>query len=108
MKTRMSTLIFFAAAALLVWYHHLDPSGVILSDVPNDPNVTQGWPWLVGAIGILMIPAGFITRSSENERTRAARRKRVIRQETERRQNRNMVNNLIRVSAETGQPQYIR
>lgn len=108
MKTRTSTIIFFAAVALLVWHYHLDPGGVVLSDIPNDPNVTEGWPWLVGAIGIILIPFGLLVRQSENEQYEAAKKQRAISQETKRRRERNRTNLLIRVSAETGIPQYRR
>jgi hypothetical protein len=108
MKTRTSTIILFAAVALLVWHYHLDPGGVVLSDIPNDPNVTEGWPWLVGAIGIILIPFGLLVRQSENEQNEAAKKQRAISQETKRRRQRNADNIRIRWSAETGIPQYRR
>lgn len=107
-KTRTSTILFFAAFALLVWHYHLDPNGVVLSDIPNDPNVTEGWPWFVGALGIVLIPLGLVMRQSENDRSSAARRKRSEQRKTEARRKRNEDNLFARISAETGIPQYRR
>ncbi|MEX1051831.1 MAG: hypothetical protein WEC83_00370 [Patescibacteria group bacterium] len=32
----------------------------ILSDIPDDPSVSDGWPWCIGATGILSVVLGTV------------------------------------------------
>ena len=105
---RISTMIFVVALGLLVWHQHLDPGGTVFTDVPNDPTLSEGWPWAVGALGLVLLPIGALLRSLENEFRREQKRRRDEQRTTAARRERNADQIRIRWSAETGIPQYRR
>lgn len=103
---RISSILFAIAIGLLVWHQHLDPGGTIFTDVPNDPTLSEGWPWAVGALGLVLLPVGALLRSLENELHREKERRKRAQRTTAARRERNADQIRIRWSAETGIPQY--
>jgi len=76
LKIRTSFLTLVGSLAVLFWHHQVTGGKLILSDIPGDPKVSEGWPWVIGALGLLGLGATLVLFGRENE-TLARRQRRL-------------------------------
>lgn len=60
MKIKLSIFLVVVGILLVVIHDEMTGGMTILSDIPNDPTVSDGWPWCIGAAGILSALAGIV------------------------------------------------
>ena len=81
LKIRMSLLTLLGSLLALIWHHQSTGGKLILSDIPNDPNVSEGWPWVIGALGVIGLVLTLVSWMRENDILEQRKQRRIKRAE---------------------------